>query len=124
MPIIRLLADMNISPKSVFALENQGWDIVRVSQLLPAAALDEEILEFARKENRTVITQDLDFSALLALGGHDRPSLLTLRLSDTDPEFVTARLLEVLPLVEEKLNEGCVVVIQNVTVRLRMLPIQ
>lgn len=71
-----------------------------------------------------MVTQDLDFSALLALGGHSRPSLITLRLTDTDPEFVTSRLLEVLPQVEEKLADGCVVVIQDVSVRIRMLPIQ
>jgi len=124
MPIIQLLADMNISPKSVIDLEKQGWNIVRVSELLAQNALDEEILELARQENRTVVTQDLDFSALLALGGHTRPSLITLRLTDTDPEFVTSRLLEVLPQVEEKLTDGCVVIIQDVSVRIRMLPIQ
>lgn len=124
MPIIQLLADMNISPKSVIDLEKQGWNIVRVSELLAPNALDEEILELARQENRTVVTQDLDFSALLALGGHTRPSLITLRLTDTDPEFVTSRLLEVLPQVEEKLTDGCVVIIQDVSVRIRMLPIQ
>jgi predicted nuclease of predicted toxin-antitoxin system len=124
MPIIQLLADMNISPKSVIDLENQGWNIVRVSELLVQNALDEEILELARQENRTVVTQDLDFSALLALGGHSRPSLITLRLTDTNPEFVTSRLLEVLPQVEEKLADGCVVIIQDVSVRIRMLPIQ
>jgi len=123
-PEIRLLADMNISPKTVFALKERGWDIVRVSVILPEDALDEEILELARRENRTVVTQDLDFSALLALGGHDRPSLITLRLSDSDPEIVTSRLLDVLPQVEEKLNQGCVIVIQDIAVRTRMLPIQ
>jgi hypothetical protein len=40
---------------------------------------------------------DLDFSALLALGGYDQPSLITLRLAMSDPETVTRRLLGVLP---------------------------
>jgi predicted nuclease of predicted toxin-antitoxin system len=123
MPVIRLLADMNISPKTVFVLKELGWDIVRVSDLLPQDALDEQILELGRRENRAVVTQDLDFSALLALGGHDQPSLITLRLSDSDPEIVTSRLLEVLPQVEERLSEGCVVVIQDAAVRIRDLPI-
>ena len=35
---IRLLADMNISPKTVDALRQQGWDIIRVSQVLPMDA--------------------------------------------------------------------------------------
>ena len=124
MPVVRLLADMNISPKTVDVLRAEGWDIVRVTALLPHDAPDEEILGLARRESRVVVTQDLDFSTLLALGGFDRPSLISLRLSDSDPEIVTSRLREVLPQVEEKLKEGCVVVIQDVTVRTRSLPIQ
>ena len=64
----RLLANMNISPKTVEAPQQQGWDIVRISHLVPVNAPDQEILELARREDRVLITQDLDFSTLLALG--------------------------------------------------------
>lgn len=37
------------------------------------------------------VTQDLDFSTLLALGGFDRPSLIILRLSEGDPDTVSRR---------------------------------
>lgn len=102
-----LLADMNISPKTVKALQHYGWDIIRVSQFLPANASDREILQLARQKDMIVVTQDLDFSALLALGGYRRPSLITLRLPISDPETVTQRLLEVLPQIEQVLLEGC-----------------
>lgn len=65
--------------------------------LLPATAADAEILEFARAENRIVLTQELDFSALIALDGYVQPSLVTLRLSSAQPDVVSQRLLEVLP---------------------------
>jgi len=120
---LRLLADMNISPKTVDALQQQGWDIIRVSQALAVDASDQEILAFARQEGRVVVTQDLDFSARLALGGYDRPSLITLRLWISDPEAVTQRLLEVLPKIEQALREGCAVTIEEVSVRVRKLPI-
>ncbi len=120
----RLLADMNISPKTVDALQQRGWDVIRVSQVLPKDAPDDEILNYARKEGRVVITQDLDFSALLALGGHERPSLISLRLSICDPETVTRRLVEVLPGLEEMLRRGSVVAINDVAVRIRGLPIE
>jgi predicted nuclease of predicted toxin-antitoxin system len=76
---LRLLADMNISPKTVALLREQGWDIVRVPELLPVDPPDEQVLERARADGRVAVTQDLDFSALLALSGEDRPSLVTLR---------------------------------------------
>jgi len=66
---IRFLANMNISPKTVESLSKKGWDIIRVSNILPVNTSDQEILDLARQEGRVVVTQDLDFSALLALGG-------------------------------------------------------
>ena len=120
---IRFLANMNISPKSVDALRRQGWDILRVSELLPVNASDQEILDLDRQEGRVVVTQDLDFSTLLALGGYNRPGLITLRLSVSDPDAVTEKLQEVVPQFEESLQEGSVVTIEDVAVRVRKLPI-
>jgi len=120
---IRFLANMNISPKSVDALRRQGWDILRVSELLPLNASDQEILDLDRQEGRVVVTQDLDFSTLLALGGYNRPGLITLRLSVSDPDAVTEKLQEVVPQFEESLQEGSVVTIEDVAVRVRKLPI-
>jgi len=60
---------------------------------------------------------------LLALGGYDRPSLISLRLSVSDPETITRRLLEVFPQIEQALQEGYAVTIDDVVVRVRRLPI-
>ena len=110
---LRFLADMNISPISVDALQREGWD-----------ASDAEILAMARRQDQVVVTQDLDFSALLALGGHTHPSLITLRLSNTDPAFVTERLRRVLPQIEPALREGGAVTVDDRTLRIRRLPIR
>ena len=45
---------MNISPKTVASLSQQGWDILRVSQSLPVNASDQEILDLARQEERVI----------------------------------------------------------------------
>lgn len=121
---MRFLADMNLSPLTVATLAADGTDIIRVSDLLSAHTSDEKILDLARREGRVVITQDLDFSALLALGGHDRPSLVTLRLLDTDPDVVTQRLRQVLPQIEAVLSQECAVTVEDSTVRVRRLPIR
>ena len=113
---MRFLADMNLSPVTVATLAKDGIDIVRVSDLLPANVSDEVILDWARREGRAVITQDLDFSALLALGGYDRPSLVTLRLLETNPGVV--------PQIEAVLGQGCAVTVEDRTVRVRRLPIR
>ncbi len=121
---IKLLADMNISPQTVTALQGQGSDIIRVCEVMSRTASDLEILEFARQENRVIVTQDLDFSMLLALGGYNKPSLITLRLSLTDPNIVTQKLIDTIPQVEEILTEGGAVTIEDASVRTRRLPMR
>jgi len=121
---LRFIADMNISPLTVAALAADGTEIVRVSSLLPVNASDASILNLAREQGHVVITQDMDFSSLLALGGHSQPSLVTLRLLNTDPEVVTERLRQVLPQIEAALRRGCAVTIEDHAVRIRQLPIR
>lgn len=121
---VRFLADMNLSPVTVAALAADGVDIARVSDLLPVNASDEKILDLARREGHVVITQDLDFSALLALGGYHQPSLVTLRLFNNDPDVVTQRLRQVLPQIEAVLSQGCAVTVEDSSVRVRRLPIR
>lgn len=55
MASVRFLADMNISPKTVAALRQRGWDIVRVPEFLPVDAPDQEMLQLARQEDRVVV---------------------------------------------------------------------
>lgn len=121
---LRFVADIHISPLTVAALRQQGYDLLRITEVLPATAADLEILEFARAENRIVLTQDLDFSALVALGGYVQPSLVTLRLSSAQPDVMSQRLLEVLPQLEQVLIEGSAITIEDNAVRFRKLPIR
>jgi predicted nuclease of predicted toxin-antitoxin system len=121
---IRLLADVHISPKTVADLQKQGYEIMRSSEFLPANAPDINILEFARTQNWVVLTQDLDFSMLVALSRYSQPSLITLRLSSAKPDIVTQKLLDVLPQIEEALQEGSAITIQDESIRIRKLPVR
>jgi len=122
--MLRFLADMNISPRTVTALKNEGWDIIRVSEVLPSNTSDADLLNYARKENRTIITQDLDFSALVALSGLDKPSLVILRLMTADPESITAKLISIIPQYQDLLLQGFTITIEDTSVRLHKLPIE
>jgi predicted nuclease of predicted toxin-antitoxin system len=80
---MRLLADLHISPRTVGFLRSLGHDVVRVDDILPSTAADEVIVARAIEEGRTVLTQDLDFLAIIALAGKNVPSLISLRLSSS-----------------------------------------
>jgi len=121
---IKLIGDMNISPETIAYLQERGWNIIRVSEVLPANTSDQEILDFAKKNNRVIITQDLDFSMLIALQGYQQPSLITLRLSSSNIDFVNQKLLEVLNLWQDQINQGIALTVEDQKIRLRNLPIK
>lgn len=76
MPRVEFLANMNISPLTVRDLRMLGWNIVRVPEIMDKKSKDMDILTYARDHNKVVITQDLDFSSLLALKGYVKPSVM------------------------------------------------
>ncbi|MEK9136587.1 MAG: DUF5615 family PIN-like protein [Bacteroidota bacterium] len=76
---------MNISPVTVDSPKREGWDATRASDMLAYGVRDSEILLYARENNAVIITHDVDFSALLALGGHSKPSVIHLRIDNARP---------------------------------------
>jgi predicted nuclease of predicted toxin-antitoxin system len=94
---VKLLVDMNLSPSWVERLARHGFEAVHWSTIGAATAPDTEILAYAHRHNLVLITNDLDFSAILAAGGVDGPSVVELRtqdlLSDSAARIV-ARALE------------------------------
>ncbi|MBM4348964.1 MAG: hypothetical protein FJ106_03650 [Deltaproteobacteria bacterium] len=124
MPNVGFLANMNISPLTVEALKNHGWDIIRVSEVMDQKSKDIDVLLFAQQQNRVVITQDLDFSQILALRGYPKPSLISLRFENARPDFLTARIIDVVSSMEKELEEGVVVTVDEISARYRNLPIR
>lgn len=120
---MRLLADLHISPKTVQFLRELGHDIIRVTDALPPTASDQTILAKAAESGRTVLTQDLDFSHLIALSGNTIPSLMTLRLSSARIEYVNAILQRALPALEDDVQKGVVVTVEDHRTRRRFLPL-
>lgn len=121
---MRILADLHISPSTVEFLKSLSHDAVRVSEILPATAPDQLIVDVARSEGRTILTQDLDFSAIVALSGRSDPSLICLRLASSRIEHVNHLLEEALPNLERDVKEGMIVTVTDASLRRRHLPLQ
>lgn len=121
---MRIVADVHISPLTVQHLNELGHDAVRANAVLPGNAPDHEIVAWAATNERVVITQDLGFAGIVALSGATRPSIVTLRLSDSRVETVNRILETVLPRVEELIVAGAVVTVEDARVRVRQLPVR
>jgi predicted nuclease of predicted toxin-antitoxin system len=87
---MKLLIDMNLSPRWVKTLTEAGIEACHWSSLGPANAPDAEIMSFARTHGYVVFTHDLDFSAILAATHEAKPSVVQIRAADIRPETTGA----------------------------------
>ena len=120
---MRFLADAGISPKTVEFLTQLGHEAIHVRTLGLQRAADVVLVERARADGSVVITFDLDFGDILALGVLDKPSVIIFRLTDERADSVNQRLTVVL---EERLTDlqlGVLILVEDSRYRVRKLPI-
>ena len=79
---MKLLVDMNLSPGWIDRLARHGFEAIHWSTIGAATAPDVEILTWANEHHFVVITNDLDFSAILTAGAVAGPSVVQLRTQD------------------------------------------
>src|SRR5687768_9641677 len=120
---MRFLADAGVSPDTVAFLTRLGHDAIHVRALDMHRAQDLELVDYARSEARVIVTFDLDFGDILALGVLNRPSVILLRLSDERPAEVNSRLGTVVAEQEAALGSGALILVEDVRYRVRKLPI-
>lgn len=123
MPEAPLLVDLHISPLTCKNLRTAGYAVMRVSDVLAPRSRDIEIIRYARDHGCVIVTQGLDFTALVARSGEKTPSIISLRLENATPDRVTTILLNVLPGIGTDLKHGALVTIDERGVRIRKLPV-
>jgi predicted nuclease of predicted toxin-antitoxin system len=119
---MRFLADAGVSPKTVDFLKQLGHDAVHVRTLGLARAADAELVARARTESSVVVTFDLDFGDILALGVLDKPSVIICRLADERADSVNRHLATVLAERLSELESGALILVEDARYRVRRLP--
>ncbi len=100
-----------------------GIDAVHVSEIGYSTSEDAVILERGREEDRTVVTLDADFHALLALSDATSPSVIRIRIEGLKGETTANLIRTVLMQCEEELKQGAVVTVEPRRIRIRRLPL-
>ncbi|MGD1276677.1 MAG: DUF5615 family PIN-like protein [Tepidisphaeraceae bacterium] len=120
---MRFLADMGVSQRIVQWLRQNGHDAVHLRELGLRNLSDQEVFEKAAREQRIILTFDLDFGEILALSGERVVSVVLFRMNNTTAPLLIQRLQAVFSDAAESLKEGAVVVVEDARHRVRRLPL-
>src|SRR5262249_7675480 len=92
--LMRLLVDMNLTPRWIGFLIAAGHDAAHWSSIGAGDAKDPEIFNYAREHDRILLTNDLDFPRILANMRDTKPSVVLLRGEPLVPEHRGRALVE------------------------------
>lgn len=120
---MKFLVDMPLSPTLAKWLIDAGHDAVHASALGMSRAPDTEIMSRAKEEGRIVVSADLDYPRLLALGQALEPGLILFRGGDWSDADVIVRMRELLRSLSAVEFEQSILVVERDRVRRRRLPI-
>jgi predicted nuclease of predicted toxin-antitoxin system len=115
---------MNLSPSWVDRLTRHGFEAVHWSTIGAATASDVEVLTWANEHQFVVITNDLDFSAILAACSGAAPSVVQIRMQDLLSDQAVSSVAQALRAYRENIERGALLSIDDGGTRVRMLPLR
>lgn len=119
---MKLLVDMNLSPRWVDTLAQGGFKAEHWSRLGASNAPDTAIMAYAREHDCVVLTHDLDFSAILAATHGEKPSVVQIRAEDVSPDAIGPQVLVALRQMTAELSAGALITVDPRRTRLNVLP--
>ena len=114
---------MNIPLKYADLLRKKGFEVLRWSEVGAINATDDEIMGFARDNEFTVVTYDLDFGAMLSVTHDLKPSIVQIRTTLLDADKIVDLVALAINQNKDSLIDGAILTIDSKKARFRMLPL-
>ena len=76
---------------------------------------------FAATNDYVVLTNDLDFAAILASSHHKKPSVVQIRAENLDPNVIGTQIVSALQRAQKELEGGALLTIEADRTRMRVL---
>ena len=109
---MRLLVDECIGPAVIRWLRAEGHDVISIFEAARGSP-DRDILGWAVRENRVVVTADKDFGDLVYRDGHTHTGIILLRLDDKTTRNSIRVLTDLFAHYADRLDSHVVVVTET-----------
>lgn len=119
-----LVIDENLPRSWVTFLQSAGFRAKHWLDIGAVGAPDEVIFAYTAHQAAVILTQDLDFTRMLATRTAALPSVVQLRVDCPVPEVIGSMLILALSTHVLPLEKGCLISIDHSKHRLRLLPIR
>jgi predicted nuclease of predicted toxin-antitoxin system len=120
---MKILIDMNLSPKFMDVLINNGIDTTHWTKIGAPNAKDTEVMEYASNNNCIIMTCDLDFNVILSITHDLKPSVVLIRAQRINAEQDGGWIAALLKENADALDKGAILVVDYKKFRLRLLPL-
>ena len=118
-----IVLDQGMPYGTAAILKDRGWDAVHVRDLGMRDSADSEILAYAARVSRAVVTLDQDFPRMMAMMAAQRPSIVLVRQQGLRALEIADLLGSVWNEYEAALEKGCIVRVSARGTRMRLLPL-
>lgn len=120
---MRILVDMNLSPRWVDVLADAGIESIHWSSVGETTASDSFIMAFAKGAGYVVVTHGLDSGSILAATHGDKPSVIQIRSGTLSTAAIGPFVIKTLIQMEAEIDSGALLTIEPPRARIRLLPL-
>jgi predicted nuclease of predicted toxin-antitoxin system len=117
--MLKFKVDENLPTEVAELLAGAGHDAVTVGEQRMAGRAHPDLAAVCRREDRAVVTLDLDFSDIRVYPPADYAGIIVLRLARLDKRRVLAVLQRLLPLLESEPLIGKLWIVEEASIRVR-----
>jgi len=121
--LISILLDQGLPRSTASLLRDEGWDVLHTGDIGLSRSTDGQILEYARREERVIITLDSDFHAILAVSNASTPSVIRIRLEGFRGTDLALLIKRIWPKIEPQVKKGAMVTVTESGIRIRNIPL-
>jgi predicted nuclease of predicted toxin-antitoxin system len=120
---MKILVDMNLSPKWVDFLIENSIEAVHWSSIGSSDSPDIDIFAYAQKYDFTIFTNDLDFGFILAITHGKKPSVIQTRTGILGHDRIGDIVVSAIKMLAADIEKGALVTIDQQKTRVNLLPL-